>query len=447
MRACIVATVVLFGLACAAGGAAVVRTPLTPQAIHQRPVRTLNMRSPQVQLLVLHSFRGGNDGALPGAALTAGAHGVFFGTTQSGGAKNMGTVYELTPSGSRYKESVLHGFSGGARDGALPAAALIKDASGTLYGTTVEGGFKAKRGCTFVQYRGCGTVFKLTRSGKSYTESLVYAFQGPANGDGFWPYAGLAADSAGALYGTTMWGGSFDFGGVFKLTPSRKHYAEAVIYSFPYSSSGPGFAPDGYNPTADILVDNSGSLYGTTPYGGSCPGALIGGCGAAFKLTPAGSGYAFTLLYRFQGGNDGNQPLGALVADNSGALYGTTEYGGPANDGTVFKLTPSESGYTESIVYAFAGGSDGALPVAGLNWYGGALYGTTSSGGAANLGTIFKLTPSSSGFTESVLYAFQGGNDGADPVAGLISGPTGILYGTTQTGGASGVGTVFALSQ
>jgi uncharacterized repeat protein (TIGR03803 family) len=398
---------------------------------------------------ILYSFRGGRkDGALPAAGLVADKTGALYGTTQAGGAKNRGTVFKLTPSGPGYTESVLYGFQGGQSDGAWLVAGLIEDKSGALYGTTLEGGVQNDRsGCTVSPYKGCGTVFKLTpsASGHAYQENILYGFSGYAHGyDGFWPYGGLIADKTGALYGTTQWGGSSaSLGTVFKLTPTGTGYTEAIVYTFPLSSSGPSF-PDGTNPAAGLLADDSGALYGTTELGGTgaCPGFPTAGCGVVFKLTPSGSGYALSVLHSFQSGNDGWWPLAGLIQDASGALYGTTEYGGAANDGTVFKLTPSTSGYSESILHAFDG-NDGALPLASLTLDRGALYGTTSSGGNANQGTIFTLTPSGSSY--SVLYAFQGGSDGAEPLAGLTRGKAGMLYGTTMTGGASGAGTVFAL--
>ena len=292
--------------------------------------------------------------------------------------------------------------------------------------------------------QGCGTVFKLVPSGSRYKKKTVYDFLGYSVGDGVWPYAGLTAGQGGTLYGTTFEGGE-GLGNVFQLTPSGTGYKEGSIYSFPFSSSGSVF-PEGVAPQATLLSDSSGALYGTTSFGGTCSFQPITGCGVAFKLTPSGSGYAFSLLYSFQGGSDGFGPVAGLIADSSGALYGTTEYGGPANLGTVFKLTPSGSGYIESVMYAFQGGSDGALPVAGLVAGKQGLYGTTASGGPANVGTIFELTASGSHYAESLLYTFQGGNDGAEPVAGLVAGKTGVFYGTTQTGGAYGVGTVFALN-
>jgi uncharacterized repeat protein (TIGR03803 family) len=434
--ACWIVTVVLVGSASAAESATYGRN--AQPALHHI--------SGRAQLRVLHAFFGGKDGALPAAGLMVDASGALYGTTQVGGTKNMGTVFKVAPSGSGYLESVLYAFHGGQHNGAFPLAPLIADASGTLYGTTSGGGNQnASNGCSGeTKIQGCGTVFKLVPSGSRYREHLLYEFLGYGVGDGAWPYAGLTAGAAGALYGTTFQGGE-GLGNVYALTPSGASYTEASIFAFPFSSSGSSF-PDGVTPRATLLVDRSGALYGTTSFGGTCSFQPLTGCGAAFKLTPGESGYTFSLLYTFQGGNDGLGPVAGLIADDSGALYGTTEYGGPANTGTVFKLTPSGSRYTESVLYAFQGGNDGALPVAGLVAGKRGLYGTTAAGGAANLGTIFELTSSGSGYAESVLYAFQGGSDGAEPVAGLIAGKAGAFYGTTETGGAYGVGTVFALN-
>jgi uncharacterized repeat protein (TIGR03803 family) len=406
----------------------------------------VSARAAPMQFQVLYSFRGGNDGALPAAGLMTDTTGAFYGTTQSGGLRNMGTAFRLTRSGSGYAESVLHAFAGGKHDGAVPVAGLIEDRSGVLYGTTEGGGNQSyKRFCRGSKIRGCGTVFRLTRSGSGYAESLIYAFRDDAKGDGMFPYAGLIAGEAGALYGTTYFGGGQ--GNVIELTPTRKGYTEASLYAFQYSPSGEAF-PDGALPAAGLLADGSGALYGTTVLGGDCPVEPLYGCGVVFKLTPSASGYTFGVLYAFQGGDDGNWPVAGLIADKNGALYGTTQYGGTASDGTVFKLTPAGSRYSETVLHDFAGGSDGALPVASLTSdKRGALYGTTAAGGSANSGTIFTMTPSASGYSERVLHSFRGGSDGADPVAKLIVGKTGALYGTTQSGGTYGVGTVFAFKR
>jgi hypothetical protein len=218
---------------------------------------------------------------------------------------------------------------------------------------------------------------------------------------------------------------------------AEKAAKEHVLYSF----EG---APDGGDPLSALTADSSGALYGTTAFGGT--GKCFDGCGTVFKLTPSGSGYAESILYSFQGAGegDGSGPGAGVVIDSSGAIYGTTEYGGTSNGGgIVFKLTPTASGYTESVAYEFAGGSDGYSPLAGLTLGpSGALYGATLLGGNGSscgsptegCGTVFELKPSSSGYTETILHRFTGGDDGATPGSPpIFSGRT--LYGTAATGG------------
>jgi uncharacterized repeat protein (TIGR03803 family) len=325
-------------------------------------------------------------------------------------------------------ETVLYSFNGGPSDGSGPQAGLIADSSGNLYGTTYSGGPV-----------GAGVVFKLSSSG---TETVLYRFIGFSS-DGANPFAGLIADSSGNFYGTTQNGGGLNAAGtVFKLSPGG---TETVLYTFTIGA-------DGFNPRAGLIADSSGNLYGTTFQGGA--GASTScyeiTCGVVFKLSPGGT---YTLLQTFGGGNGGNPYAGSLIADSSGNLYGTTEFGGlgcstsiegatACGPGTVFKLTP---GGTETVLYIFTGGSDGANPFAGLIAdSSGNLYGTTCCGGASRNGVVFKLTP---GGTETVLHSFTGvPSDGASPFAGLIADSAGNLYGTTAFGGASNSGVVFKLS-
>ena len=324
-----------------------------------------------------------------------------------------------------YTETVLHSFAGGA-DGGHPYAGLIMDASGNLYGTTSSGGADAG-----------GTVFKLAPNGSGgYMESVPHSFTGGSDGGG--PYAGLIIDSAGNLYGTTS-GGASGYGTVFKLAPNGSGgYTETTLYTFTGGS-------DGANSYAGLIMDTSGNLYGTTSGGGS-------GYGTVFKLAPNGSGgYTETTLHAFTGQPDGANSYAGLIMDTSGNLYGTTYGGGASGNGAVFKLAPNGSGgYTESVLYSFAGQPDGAKPQAGLIIdSAGNLYGTTGAGGSSGYyGTVFKLAPNGSGgYTESVLHSFTGGSDGAGPYAGLIMDSGGNLYGTTEAGGGSGYwGTVFKLA-
>jgi uncharacterized repeat protein (TIGR03803 family) len=369
---------------------------------------------------VLYSFLGGTtDGLRPAAGLIMDSAGNLYGTTSAGGPNistggpdGDGTVFEVRTSGT---QGVLYFFAGSPTDGLRPYAGLVMDSAGNLYGTTEAGGANLD-----------GTVFKLSPTG---TETVLYSFGAVPDGSG--PFAGLIMDGAGNLYGTTFAGGAASGGTVFKLSPTG---AESVLYSFK------GGSTDGDGPRAGLLVDSAGNLYGTTEFGGSSND------GTVFKLSTAGTE---TILYSFKGGtSDGANPTyGALIMDSAGNLYGTTSAGGSSNDGTVFKLSPAG---TETILYSFKGGtSDGAIPDSGVIADGaGNLYGITGSGGANNCGTVFKISAAS---TESILYSFAGGtSDGSGPV-GLMMDSAGNLYGTTNFGGAycvsqGGCGTVFKMN-
>jgi uncharacterized repeat protein (TIGR03803 family) len=320
-------------------------------------------------------------------------------------------------------------------DGAEPAAGLIFDRKGNLYGTTEYGGANND-----------GVVFKLTPRGK-YT--VLHSFCARDNcKDGMSPQVGLVLDQQENLYGTTQYGGSYGGGVVFKVTPQGK---ETVLYSF--CAQGPP-CTDGANPLARLVFDQQGSLYGTTYRGGDQPGCGGYGCGVVFKLTLEGKE---TVLYSFctqANCADGAQPSAGLVSDRKGNLYGTTSGGGAYQSGVVFKLTPKRK---ETVLYGFCAQSncaDGALPLAGPVFDNrGNLYGTTPYGGASGAGVVFKLTPKGK---ETVLYSFcaQGCTDGYRPFAGVVFDQKGNLYGTTQYGGFSnyptdcykGCGVVFKLT-
>jgi uncharacterized repeat protein (TIGR03803 family) len=269
--------------------------------------------------------------------------------------------------------------------------------------------------------------------------SILHSFGGL---DGAGPLLGVIPDAKGSFYGTTAFGGEAALGTIFKLTPSKFGYREAVLHSF--SGGSGGYGPDG------PVADKDGVLYGSTIAGGN-NGCGVG-CGTVFKLTPKKSGYAFRVVYRFRPGNDANQPVGAPVLDKNGAIYGVTQFGGSSNNGAVFKLTPGQSGYTESVLYSFPGGTGGYLPQAGLTIdTSGALYGTTYYGGTGSCsggcGTVFKLTPGKSGYTENLLYSFTDDADGDGPSAALrVDDRTGAIYGSTEYGGADFYGTVFKLT-
>lgn len=390
---------------------------------------------------VLYSFQGGLDGAQPVAGLIDKA-GNLFGTTGFGGSTGSGTVFELSPPstpGGSWTETVLYSFQGGT-DGSLPFSALIADPAGNLYGTTLAGGSV----CAI-----CGTVFKLSKRGGTWSETVLYNF---GYSDGANPFGKLLRDDDGNLYGTTVSGGDYGAGTVYELSPpDRPHGAweERVLYSFTGGIDGAG-------PIGDVIRDAAGRLYGTASSGGT-------GFGVVFRLRPAPKGkpWAETVLYSFTGANDGAAPYDGVAFDGRGNLVGVASIGGDpscANGGcgTVYQLTaprgPSGT-WSENTLYAFTGGLDGAQPLAKPTVDGkGNLFGTTSFDGAAypcypSCGTVYELVPPTSGstWTETTLYDFGGGSDGSAPQAGLVLGKGGVLYGTTLSGGDSGVGTVFEI--
>jgi hypothetical protein len=409
---------------------------------------------------VVYIFKGGRDGGVPYANLLAGSNGEFYGTTNRGGGAafctaGCGTVFGVSPTGT---EKVLYRFQGG-NDGLGAEAGLSAGNGGVLFGTTDYGG-----GATFCDL-GCGTVFELTPSGSRYTERIVYAFQGAA--DGAIPSGNLLIDKNGALYGTTDLGGGSTkcvgvpsapggCGTVFKLTPSGSKYTETILHRFQAGR-------EGALPADGLIADTSGALYGTTQYGGGATGCTsasgTSGCGTVFKLTPSHSGYIESVLYSFRGGtSDGSQPRSALSRGNGSTkqLYGTTVNGGGSGCGglgcgTVFEVGTSGG---ERVLYSFGAVSgDGVQPRDQNGLYAdsnGAFYGTTPIGDSAKTrcGTVFRLTPAGSGYTESILYSFQGARrgDGCRPYASLTE-SAGTLYGTASEGGLRrNDGIVFQLS-
>jgi uncharacterized repeat protein (TIGR03803 family) len=267
-----------------------------------------------------------NDGMFPWAGVIIDAAGNLYGTTQSGGngcSFSCGTVYKLSPAGSgAWTETVLYNFKGDSvNDGQYPAAPLVLDAQGNLYGTTHWGGAATNAQCD-LGGGGCGVVFELSPNGSGgWTEAVIHVFES-GNGDGFYPEAGLVLDANGNLYGTTSAGGpntcdgSIYCGTVFQLSPSSGGtWTEMLLHIF---SSGEGFSPQ-----AGLMFDTAGNLYGTTYNGG------VHNAGTAFELSPNSSGgWKETILHSFGNGHDGLAPDTALVIDASGNLYGAAPYGG-----------------------------------------------------------------------------------------------------------------------
>jgi uncharacterized repeat protein (TIGR03803 family) len=320
---------------------------------------------------VLHSFTGGKDGGYPVAGVIMDAAGNLYGTTLQGGDFGAGTVFKVNPSGH---ETVLYAFTG-LYDGAFPYSGLLMDAAGNLYGTASSGGFPAYT----------GLVFKLDTSGH---ETVLYYFMN--RGDAAYPLADVIMDAKGNLYGTTYYGGASGAGTVFKVDTAG---TETVLYPFTGGN-------DGSNPVAGVIMDAEGNLYGTTEFGGSSPNCGPFGCGVAFKLDTANKE---TVLHTFGGqGGEGANPTAGLVLDAKGNLYGATECGGGGSNGAgmVFKLDKTDK---ETKLQVFTGSSDGGFPYAGLirdkagNLYGTGLFGGNLADCTNNInngcGVVFKITP------------------------------------------------------
>lgn len=349
---------------------------------------------------VLYNFQGGADGDELTGGLIFDKNGNLYGTASLGGGGDCtygcGLVFELAPptvSGGTWTKTTLYSFQGGTTDGSYPAASLVFDSNGNLYGTTEEGAGTECGGY------GCGTVFELSppqSEGDSWTETILHVFVGPTSTDAYSPSNNLIFDSKGNLYGTAGFGGIYNNGAVFKLTPPSVKgdpWTESVIYSF----VGP---PDGANPSSGLVPAGWGKFYG------SASGWGPENYGTVYQLNPpleSAGAWTVTVLHAFTLQADGGNPDGGVFRDPSGDLYGTTAVGGDYS--------------------CNAGFNDGC-------------------------GVVYKLARPLSAdneWTEIVLHSFTGGSDGIQPEAGLVLGEFGLLYGTTEAGDASGAGVVFSV--
>ena len=385
---------------------------------------------------VIHSFQGA-DGSNPYAGLTMDAAGNFYGTTSGGGPGCnpyfCGTVFKMSHNGSGWRLTTLYGFTS-SPDGARPFAEVVFGTDGSLYGTTFAGGVAT--GCS--PYTMCGTVFKVRPPATPprsildpWTETVLYRFASRAL-DAFEPNGPLVSDQAGNMYGTTTYGGAYGYGAVYELAPSAGGWTETILHNFSGGS-------DGRWPYGALIFDHAGNLYGTTWQGGVLP------YGTVYELMPSESGWTKKVLYNFTGGSDGLQPSAGLIFDQYGNLYGTTSAGGNLGGGTVFELTPSNRDWVFTLLYSFPGsewGPDNSLTMDAA----GNLYGTTVMDGAFGYGNVFRLTPGSGGWTYASLCDFTGGSDGGWPISNVNFDTKGNLYGTTYLGGDYDGGTVWEIT-
>lgn len=377
---------------------------------------------------VLYSFTGNHDGDVPNAGVVFGPDGNLYGVTAYGGDYGHGTVFQLShDQGGAWRETVLYSFTGGD-DGSMPSGGLTFDDAGNLYGTTYSGGY---------DFNPCGIIFKLTPGGSSWTFTVEHIFYGYDNGEGCNPHANLRYDNeSGMLFGTTSYGGrngGFPGKGVAFAWASDENYH---VYYLPRK--------DGYEPAGGINAWG----YGTTWAGGKY------GLGNVFKLSEVWREVKIKHVFN-SASTAGNNPSGDLLTQNiSGArvMYGTNFGGGTGGHGTAYQLveSPNKSDvWSIHVLHSFSG-VDGDGPLGGMIMDGaGNLYGITEQGGTdpALRGTVFKLTPGkrNNKWTHTLLYSFTGGVDGGSPASGLILDAAGNLYGTTPVGGAWGRGEVYEI--
>ena len=367
---------------------------------------------------VLYSFPA--PPANPMGELVQMADGSFLGTTSTGGASGDGTIFRRGTDGTLQTLVEFTGKDGSAR-GALPAGALVLAGDGNYYGTTAKGGAGD-----------FGTIFSLTPGGVFTT---VVEFTGATGfSAGAAPYGGFLLGQDGNLYGTTARGGNGDFGTIFSLAPDGTFYTTVEF-------TGNGAFNKGANPYSALVQTADGVLYGTTAKGGATDG------GTVFSVTTDGT--LKTLVQFTNNGaiNRGSAPYGALTAGAKGRLYGTTARGGGGDFGTVFTMT---TGGKLTTLLEFTGtvpGLPGAQPEAKLMLAAdGNFYGSTLAGGAANAGTLFRLTPAGR-LTTLVNFSGDGAtHKGSAPAAALVAGQDGALYGSTFRGGASNAGTLFSMT-
>jgi len=390
----------------------------------------------------------------PGSPFTADAEGNLYTAAANGGETQCffygcGAIYQWKP-GAHRQPTMLYSFSGSS-DGAGPGGRLALDAQGNLYGTAgYAGDFNACFG------QGCGVVYKLSPASSGFwTQTVLYTFEGET--DGMTPLS-VVLDAQGNIFGLTKNGGGNSCSGgqtcgtVFELSPtSGGTWTETILHTFTGGS-------DGGIPLGSLNFDAQGNLFGTTDVGGVVSFACSVGCGTVFELSPSSGGWTFTTIYDFDYAH-GVGPVGSLVIDASGNLYGAT-YGGakkysycPGGCGVVFELSPSASGWKQTLLHAFSG-PDGANVQGGLTLdAGGNLFGTTTSGGnprctsgfQVGCGVVFELSPASGGhWTYNHLYVFQG-YDGFYPNSNPLVDAAGNIFGTTVEGG-TGFGNMYELS-
>ena len=396
---------------------------------------------------ILHAFTGGADGAEP-EGLTLGADGRLYGAASAGGNDGIsargycyqgcGTIYELSNARSGWHFAVLHRFTN-SPDGAYPRASMTFGPDGSLYGTTGGGGGGTE--CTGGISCG-GTIFELSSSSAACvgacraSETVLYRFTGGSAGYGPGFDAPIVFDRGGNIYGTTENGGYMEgecagvygCGVVFELMPKDSAWTENVLYSF-------GANAVGENPTAGVIFDPQGNLYGTTT------------ASNVYQLVPSASGWTYNIILETP-----DTITAGVIRDQGGNLFGGSSNGGSSEGGTVFEISPQGSGWSNGAIYTFLNTSadsyyPGPAPTLLMDRSGN-LYGTTVSDGIYGFGSVFELSPSAEvpgAYSYTDLHDFSG-PDGQNPVAPLVIDSNGNIFGTTEFGGPTGWGIVFEIT-
>lgn len=391
------------------------------------PTRGLAGAAPATYIFKLACSFSGKSGKAPGAFPVSdpvwnhlSKH--IFGTTSQGGAKDVGTIFGIGVPSDHFV--LIHSFA--VSDGAYPTDAVTIEFSkvATILFTTTSFGGLHDEGAA-VEDNSAGSY--------RYKLRTIHDFD---KTDGDEPESNpLPGSVKGTLYGTALGGGKGGSGGNGTLFQVKQRGSKFVLTTLHFFSG----SPDGQSPSASLILDTKGDVFGTTISGGT---NNMGGIYEYVRTTGREK-----MVHSFAGGSDGAYPHAGLIVDKSGGFFGTTTNGGPPNVGTVFVLKPSGTTYKESVIYSFAASGDGQYPYGRLLLgSGGVLYGTTEGGGTAGLGTVFELSPKGAKYTETILHSFSGApHDGANPEGGLID-VNGVLYGTTYGGGTSNLGTVFSLT-
>lgn len=383
---------------------------------------------------VLHAFTGSNDGALPSATLTMDEAGNLYGTAVAGGSQGAGTVFKLTNRSSGWLLTTLYSFTGG-QDGGQPRSSVIFGPDGRLYGNAYAGGNPICNG-------GCGTIYSLrpqpracTSANCSWQETTIYQFSAASDGEAF-PWGNLLFDVAGDIYGTTTAAG----GVVYKLSPGLQGWTYQIPHSFDYGG-------EAYRPYAGVISDTAGDLFGTTWGGSNNNCGRLQSCGTVFELSPVGSSWVLTIVHDFDG-TDGGIPIGGLISDRFGNLYGANSMG------VIYMLTPNDGSWSFNTLARVQGTCQAFLLGASCGPWDtlamgadGSLYGTAYALGLYGYGSVFRLTPSNGGWIYNDLHDFTDGSDGSYPIGGVTLDASGNLYGTTTNGGSAGGGVVFEITQ